>query len=94
VVVGIFGTMVIIFIVRVIFRGESCRDLITPSKYWGPALPKHRRLMGRYLREGQYEVNPWGDEGNVRARTPGAVAMQDINVETGADNVGYEAEKF
>lgn len=91
VLVGIFGTMLILVVVKVFMRGENCLDLIRPSKTWGPALPKHRRLMGRYLRPDQYEVNPWGDKGNERGPE---VAMSDINMEVGADNGGYQAEKF
>merc|ERR1711976_189679 len=91
VIVGIFATMIIMVVVRVCFQGEDFMTLLRPSRYWGPALPKHRRLMANYLRPDQFEVNPWGEEGNVRARDQ--VDMQDIKVDVGRDNSAFK-EKF
>ena len=41
-------------------------DLFRPTRYWGPALPKHRKLMGRYLSPDDFEVDPWKDENSVQ----------------------------
>ena len=37
-------------------------DLFKPNKFWGPALPKHRKLVLRYVSEDNFVVDPWEDE--------------------------------
>lgn len=80
VIVGIFATMVVMFILQIVNR-KPILDLFRPSKYWGPAIPKHRRLMGNYLNPGTFELDPWGEEGNSRFNN---------NPSAGVDNLGME----
>ena len=49
-------------------------NLFKPTRYWGPYLKKHRRLMLRYLEPSQVELDPWNEvNGNP-------VQMDDIKV--------------
>jgi len=57
-------------------------ELIRPTRYWGPALPKHRRLMATYLPEGSFEIDPWGND-------EGIVTPADVKMEMGNMNPGY-----
>ncbi|ELT90268.1 hypothetical protein CAPTEDRAFT_225103 [Capitella teleta] len=90
VIVGIFSTMIVMCICQC-HKGKSLYELIKPSPTWGPALPKHRRLMGAYLSPNQFEIDPWGESGNINARS---VEMDDVKLEHGgAHNDAYN-EKF
>ena len=46
-------------VLLVCWNEQPMSVLFRPTRYWGPALPRHRRLMGRYLRADQFEVDPW-----------------------------------
>ena len=42
-------------------------DIFRPNRHWGPALPKHRRLMSRYLRSDQFTVDPYSEDATLEA---------------------------
>ena len=42
-------------------------DIFRPNRHWGPALPKHRRLMSRYLRNDQFTVDPYSEDATLEA---------------------------
>ncbi|KAK2151064.1 hypothetical protein LSH36_377g03025 [Paralvinella palmiformis] len=61
-------------IIRQCVRGEPILNLFKPTRYWGPYLKKHRRLMLRYLEPSQVDLDPWNEvNGNP-------VQMDDIKV--------------
>jgi len=45
VIVAIFGTMIVLLVITPGSAKEKLRTLTTPTREWGPALPKHRQLV-------------------------------------------------
>ncbi|ELU04638.1 hypothetical protein CAPTEDRAFT_155040 [Capitella teleta] len=84
VILGIFLPM-FFMLGQKLYRREPVADLFRPNKYWGPAMPKHRRLMGRYLDPGTFEIDPWGESGDLRQRTGEHIGME---------NSGFSQEKY
>ena len=66
-------TPIILFLIR-ICKKDNCSQameyLIKPTKFWGPALPKYRERMARYLPDHKYVVNPWNDSINSDEKKP------------------------
>ncbi|KAK2164414.1 hypothetical protein NP493_1414g01000 [Ridgeia piscesae] len=57
----------IIIALRAYFNGKPIRELFLPNRCWGPALPKHRKLMSSYLRTDQFVVDPHSEDAVLEA---------------------------
>jgi solute carrier family 6 amino acid transporter-like protein 5/7/9/14 len=84
VIMGLVCTPIILIIIN-LRKGEPISDLFRPSKEWGPALPKHRRLMATYLSRDQFLVDP-RNESNGQFQ-------DDSDVRQKYSNGGYESDK-
>lgn len=56
VIVAIFGTMIVLLVRTPGSFSERLQVLTTPTRGWGPALPKHRQLVTGYV--SNYDVDP------------------------------------
>lgn len=96
VVAGIVVTGLAMLIAQCV-KGEPMGDLFRPTRYWGPALKKHRRLMLRYLEPHQVELDPWADDNAnnnpVELGNP-KLGPDMTHPDMGHPNMGYNAEKF
>jgi len=81
VVSGMAGTSVILCIMQCM-KGEPVADLFRPSRDWGPALVKHRKLVLRYVHEDNFVVDPWSDD------------LQMNDIKTDFDNPSFAGEKM
>jgi len=87
VVAGIVVTGLVLIIMQYV-RGESVSDLFKPSRYWGPSLKKHRRLMLRYLDPNEVDLDPYGED------EAGRMEMNDVKDDMGSPNMAYTDEKY
>ncbi|XP_050400598.1 sodium- and chloride-dependent neutral and basic amino acid transporter B(0+) [Patella vulgata] len=62
---------------------ERIRTLTTPTKEWGPALPKHRALVASYSGP-NFVIDP-----NQTDNLENGISADDINLKKGLDNKGY-----
>ncbi|KAK6179428.1 hypothetical protein SNE40_011789 [Patella caerulea] len=62
---------------------ERIRTLTTPTKEWGPALPKHRALVASYSGP-NFVIDP-----NQTDNLENGISADDIHLKKGLDNKGY-----
>lgn len=79
VVLGLVATPIILMIQKAV-KGKEIIELFRPSRYWGPALPKHRELMSRYLSPDDFEIDPYGDD---------EVDLEHVKPDMGNNNPGF-----
>lgn len=75
-------------IIKQLCKGEPLVQLFKPSRFWGPYLKKHRRLMLRYLEPSEVDLDPWNQS------TDNQVQLDDVKPEMGEPNMAYTSEKF
>ncbi|XP_076464972.1 sodium- and chloride-dependent neutral and basic amino acid transporter B(0+)-like isoform X2 [Babylonia areolata] len=69
---------------------EKIRAVVNPTRDWGPALPKHRALVTKYVPD--LVVDPHEDtDGNA---SPNSYQIPSYIDTTGIDNMGYESHKL
>ncbi|ELU11417.1 hypothetical protein CAPTEDRAFT_171223 [Capitella teleta] len=81
VILGIFIPM-FFMLGQKLYRGEPISELFKPNKYWGPAMPKHRQLMARYLEPGTFEIDPWAESSPQPGVDLIAMGNSQLNEET------------
>ena len=47
---------------------QEAKSAFQPTRYWGPALPIHRRLMRKYMEKDEFELNPWQKDKELEAQ--------------------------
>jgi solute carrier family 6 amino acid transporter-like protein 5/7/9/14 len=68
VIVAIFGTMIVLLCMTPGSFGERIRYLTNPLPEWGPALPKHRALVTRYVNDFVVDPSPSTSPDTVQAK--------------------------
>ena len=47
---------------------QDAKAAFKPTRYWGPALPRHRRLMRKFMNRDDIEVDPWKADAEAEAQ--------------------------